>query len=109
MCVEWVLQRLGVRRSVGLTVREAGVCEATSESVRTKTVRIRWQEISDHEAVLRVVFDFDRDNRDLENGLAELEDWAAYRFLGVEREVIEVSDVEDDPDAEFFDPPTYRD
>lgn len=73
-------------------------------SVQSKTVVIRWREISDHERVVRVVADFDPANRDLANGLAELDDDG---FLCLDRDCIEVEDVADDSEAEFFDPPGY--
>lgn len=66
-----------------------------------KTVRIRWREISEHERVVRVVAGFDPQGRDLANGLASLD---GDGFQGLERDGIEVEVVNDDPDAEFFDP-----
>lgn len=66
-----------------------------------KTVRIRWREISEHERVVHVVADFDPECRDLANDLASLDDDG---FQGLERDGIEVEEVNDDPHAEVFDP-----
>lgn len=83
-----------------------GKKKSCTETVRTKTVVIRWQEVEDYECTLRVVIDFDPDNRDLANGLAEIEG----DYIGVTRQQIEVEDAASpDPDAEFFDPPTWDD
>lgn len=68
----------------------------------SKTVSISWVEESHHGAVVRVPLDFDASERDLANGLAELRD-DGFRF--VERTVVEVLTADDDPAAEFFDPP----
>lgn len=70
----------------------------------SKTVSISWVEESHHRAVVRVPLDFDASERDLANGLAELRD-DGFEF--VERTVVEVLTVDDDPAAEFFDPPRY--
>lgn len=70
----------------------------------TKTVVITWVEHSHHEVSVRVPLDFDPDECDLENGLAELGD-DGFEFL--ERAVTEVRDGEFDSHAEFFDPPRY--
>lgn len=73
-------------------------------NTRTKTVVIRWQEVCEFERTVRVAADFDPDNHDLANGLAELDESG---FIGLTRQRIEVQDAENtDPDAEFFDPPT---
>lgn len=66
-----------------------------------KTVVISWVEESHHQVTVRVRPDFD-----LGNGLARLSD---NGFEFVERAVIDVVDAEDDPTAEFFDPPRYDD
>lgn len=75
----------------------------TTPTPRTKTVRIRWVEECHHEVVVRVVADFYPDNRDIANGLALLKD-DGYQWLT--REQIDIDDADDDPAAEFFDPPT---
>ncbi len=77
----------------------------TTPAARTKTVRIRWTEERNHEIVVRVVADFDPDNRDIANGLAALKD-DGYQWCT--REQIDIDDAHDDPAAEFFDPPTYE-
>lgn len=69
-----------------------------------KTVAINWVEHSHHRVTVRVPADFDADQCDLENGLAELSDDG---FEYVERAVTEVREVEHDPAAEFFNPPHY--
>ncbi len=51
-----------------LAVREAVAAALQlnpAPAPRTKTVRIRWTEESQHELTVRVVADFDPDNRDL--------------------------------------------
>jgi hypothetical protein len=68
----------------------------------TKTVVICWVEESHHRAVVRVPRDFNPDERDLANGLAELHDDG---FVGLQRSDIEVADAAEDPTAQFFDPP----
>lgn len=73
---------------------------------RSRTVVINWVEHSHHRAVVRVPLDFDPDECDLENGLAELSD-DGFEFL--ERAITEVRDDEFDANGEFFDPPRYRD
>lgn len=74
---------------------------------QTKTVVIDWVEESRHQTVVRVPLDFDPDQRDLADGLAELN---SDGFQGLQRSQIEVSDAaEDDPTAEYFDPPRYDD
>ena len=71
---------------------------------QSKTVEISWVEESHHRATVRVPLDFDHNQCDLANGLAELsEDGFAY----VERAVVEVLDTDPDPTAQFFDPPRY--
>jgi hypothetical protein len=71
----------------------------------TKTVVITWVEESYHRAVVRVPRDFEPEERDLANGLAEL---SGDGFEGLERSGIEVADAAvDDPVAEFFNPPRY--
>lgn len=75
----------------------------TTPAPRTKTVRIRWVEECRHEVVVRVVADFDPDNRDIANGLAALKDDG---YLWLTREQIDIDDADDGPAAEFFDPPT---
>lgn len=79
----------------------AGVLEP-----RDKTVVISWVEESHHSVTVRVRPDFDVTERDLGNGLARLRD---NGFEFVERAVIDVVDAEEDPTAEFFDPPRYDD
>lgn len=76
----------------------------TTPAPRTKTVRIRWTEECHHEVTVRVVADFDPDNRDLANGLALLK---SDSYLWLSREQIDIEEAADDPAAEFFDPPTY--
>ena len=71
-----------------------------------KTVVISWVEESHHQVTVRVRPDFDVTEHDLGNGLARLRD---NGFEFVERAVIDVVDAEDDPTAEFFDPPRYDD
>lgn len=74
---------------------------------QTKTVMISWIEESRHQTVVRVPLDFDADERDLADGLAEL---SGDGFQGLQRSQIEVADAaEDDPAAEYFDPPRYDD
>jgi hypothetical protein len=74
---------------------------------QTKTVVISWVEESQHRTVVRVPLDFDAHERDLSDGPAEL---SSDGFQGLERSAIEVTDAaEDDPTAEFFDPPRYDD
>lgn len=70
----------------------------------TRTVVISWVEHSHHEVAVRVPLAADLDACDLENGLAALSDDG---FEYVERSVSDVRDVEFDPKAEFFDPPSY--
>ncbi|MBU8821069.1 hypothetical protein KL864_35005 [Mycolicibacterium goodii] len=70
-----------------------------------RTVSINWVEQSHHRVIVRVPPDFDADQCDLENGLAELSDDG---FEYVERSVTEVREAEDDPGAEFFNPPRYE-
>jgi hypothetical protein len=77
-----------------------------NSSVETRTVVINWVEHSHHRAVVRVPLDFNPDECDLENSLAELSD-DGFEFL--ERAITEVRDDEFDPGAEFFDPPRYDD
>lgn len=79
----------------------AGVLEPSD-----KTVVISWVEESHHQVTVRVRPDFDVTEHDLGNGLARLRD---NGFEFVERAVIDVVDAEDDPTAEFFDPPRYDD
>lgn len=55
-----------------------------------------------HQVTVRVPVDFDADECDLGDGLAELDDDG---FRGLERNQIVVRDVAPDPAAEFFDPP----
>lgn len=83
------------------TPAAAGVGEASA-----KTVVISWVEESHHQVTVRVRPDFDATEHDLENGLARLRD---NGFEFVERAVIDVAEAEDDPTAEFFDPPRYDD
>lgn len=71
-----------------------------------KTVVISWVEESHHQVTVRVRPDFDVTEHDLGNGLARLRD---NGFEFVERAVIDVVDAEDDPTADFFDPPRYDD
>ena len=56
---------------------------------QTKTVVISWVEESRHQTVVRVPLDFDADERDLADGLAEL---SSDGFRGLERSQIEVAD-----------------
>lgn len=70
----------------------------------TKTVVIEWVEESRHRVKVRVPADFDPDECDLGDGLAELNNDG---FLGLERSQIMVSDTSPDAAAEFFDPPRY--
>jgi len=49
---------------------------------QTKTVVISWVEESRHQTVVRVPLDFDADERDLADGLAEL---SSDGFRGLER------------------------
>lgn len=73
-------------------------------ALETKTVVIEWVEESVHQVTVRVPVDFDADECDLGNGLAELHDDG---FRGLERNEIVVRDVAADPAAEFFDPPRF--
>jgi hypothetical protein len=79
--------------------------EPVDEGVRAdKTVTINWVEQSHHRVTVRVPGDFDTSECDLENGLAALSDDG---FEYVERSVTEVRDAQDDPTAEFFNPPRF--
>lgn len=71
-------------------------------ALETKTVVIEWVEESVHQVTVRVPVDFDADDCDLGDGLAELDDDG---FRGLERNQIVVRGVAPDPAAEFFDPP----
>ncbi|ANE83329.1 hypothetical protein A7U43_27695 (plasmid) [Mycobacterium adipatum] len=73
-------------------------------ALETKTVVIEWVEESVHQVTVRVPVDFDADECDLGDGLAELDDDG---FRGLERNQIVVRDVAPDPAAEFFDPPRF--
>ncbi|QNJ96574.1 hypothetical protein HZU40_34195 (plasmid) [Mycolicibacterium fluoranthenivorans] len=74
---------------------------------QTKTIVITWVEESRHQTVVRVPLDFDAEERDLADGLAEL---SSDGSQWLQRSQIEVSDAaEDDPTAEYFDPPRYDD
>lgn len=73
-------------------------------ALETKTVVIEWVEESVHQVTVRVPVNFDADECDLGDGLAELDDDG---FRGLERNQIVVRDVEPDPAAEFFDPPRF--
>lgn len=78
---------------------------SASEGERAdKTVAINWVEQSHHRVTVRVPADFDAEECDLENGLAELSDDG---FEYVERAVTEVREVDNDPTAEFFNPPRF--
>jgi hypothetical protein len=70
----------------------------------TKTVVIEWIEESRHRVTVRVPVDFDPDDCDLGDGLAEL---SSDGFQGLERSQVAVLDSEPDPSAEFFDPPRF--
>lgn len=70
----------------------------------SKTVAITWVEESHHRAVVRVRPDFDPDEYDLANGLAELSE-EGFEF--VERAVVEIRDDDADPAAPFLDLPCY--
>lgn len=69
---------------------------------QSKTVVIEWVEESRHRVKVRVPADFDPDECDLGDGLAELNNDG---FQGLERSQITVFDASPDPAAEFFDPP----
>ena len=70
-----------------------------------KTVEITWVEESHHRVLVRVPLDFNPDERDLANGLAELR-YDGFEWL--ERCGIAVADAAtDDLAAEFFNPPHY--
>lgn len=71
---------------------------------QTKTVVIEWVEESRHRVHVRVPIDFDPDECDLGDGLAELSNDG---FQGLERSQIVVCDAEPDPATEFFDPPRF--
>lgn len=71
----------------------------------TKTVVIEWTEESQRRVTVRVPLDFDADECDLGDGLAELNDDG---FLGLERSGIAVRDAHPEPSAEFFNPPRYQ-
>jgi hypothetical protein len=60
---------------------------------QTGTVVISWVEESHHEVTVRVPADFDPYQSDLANGLAELNDDG---FEGLERNLIEVREADDD-------------
>lgn len=69
-----------------------------------KTVAIEWIEESRHRVMVQVPVDFDPDECDLGNGLAELSNDG---FQGLERSQIVVRDADPDPAAEFFDLPRH--
>lgn len=69
-----------------------------------KTVVIEWVEESRHRVKVRVPADFDPDECDLGDGLAELNNDG---FQGLERSQIMVFGTSPDAAAEFFDPPRY--
>lgn len=72
---------------------------------KTKTVVISWVEECHHQQRVRVPLDFDPDECDLPNGLAELD---PDGFEWLDRTDIEVDDAEEHaPDAQLFDPPRY--
>lgn len=71
-----------------------------------KTVVISWVEESHHRQFVRVPLDFDPDECDLENDLAQLD---PDGFEWLDRMDIEVEDVEYDAAAQYFDPPRYDD
>lgn len=72
---------------------------------QTKTVVISWVEECHHEQRVRVSLDFDPEECDLPNGLAELD---PDGFAWLDRTDIEVVDAEQhDPAAQYFDPPRY--
>lgn len=62
---------------------------------RMKTVKVRWTETSQHEALVSIPVTADRDELDLENALADVDD----EFCGLERDIDSVTEVEFDPDA----------
>lgn len=68
-----------------------------------KTVVISFVEESHHEVRVKVPRDFQPERCDLANELARLDD-EGCEFL--ERVVLQVTDVDEDPDAEYFAPPT---
>lgn len=82
----------------------AAACGPTAEQPPTRTVVISWVEECHHEVRVRVPLDFEPDERDLANGLAELSN-DGYQWL--QRAGIAVDDIDDDPSAEYFDPPIY--
>ncbi|WP_032381033.1 hypothetical protein [Rhodococcoides fascians] len=64
-----------------------------------KTIKIEWTETSHHSRTVNVPDDFDHEEADLENELAQLDDEG---FEWLERTVESVEDVEFQPDAEVF-------
>lgn len=64
-----------------------------------QTVLIKWTEISQHQARVQIPAGADADALDLENRLAELDNDG---FQGLEREIVDVTAVEDDPNAEVL-------
>lgn len=72
---------------------------------RTKTVVISWVEECHHEQRVRVPLDFDPEETDLTDALAELDPGG---FAWLERTQIEVVDAEQhDPEAQYFGPPRF--
>lgn len=70
---------------------------------QTKTLVISWVEECHHEQRVRVPLDFDPEESDLTDALAELD---PDGFAWLERSQIEVVDAEQhDPAAQYFDPP----
>lgn len=65
-----------------------------------KTVKIEWTEVSRHERTVNVPDDFDADNSNLEDNLAQLDN-DGFQFL--EREIDSVKNAGFDPDAEELD------
>lgn len=78
---------------------------SNSVAAQTKTVVIEWVEESRHQVTVRVPLDFDAEDCDLPDGLADLSDDG---FVGLERSQITVTDAAAaDPSAEFVDPPRH--
>ncbi|GAT04976.1 hypothetical protein [Mycolicibacterium fortuitum] len=68
-------------------------------AVAMQTVLIKWTEISQHQARVQIPARADVDALDLENRLAELDNDG---FQGLEREIVAVTAVEGDPNAEVL-------